>query len=374
MLSDYDTLWLDEELREVKYIDQTALPGELRIKSTQNLDEMFSAIINLEVRGAPAIGVFSALSMYVLSVRIGGNNLGDFVKEYIRCSDYLQSARPTAVNLFWALNIMRKELERFTLHRFGAYLLDSRLEDVELDDELRGYIGNVLHRKAMEIYEHDIEVCRRIGENGLKLIKGGDRILTHCNAGSLATVRYGTATAPIYLANENNMNISVYCDETRPLLQGARLTAYELRENGIKTTLLCDNMISSVMAEGRIDKILVGCDRVAANGDTANKIGTSSLAIVAKYYNIPFYVCAPTSSIDLNIRTGDKILIEKRKETEVTEMWYKERMAPKDIDVYNPAFDITRHELITAFITENGIAEGDYSNSLRILTGGNENE
>ena len=364
MLKDYDTLWLDNDVREVKYIDQTKLPNELVIKSVQSLDDMYKAIVNLEVRGAPAIGVFAALSMYALSVRIGGDTMADFVKEYIRCSDYLQSARPTAVNLSWALNIMRQELERFTLHRFDAYLLDSRLSEVALDDELRGYIGNVMRGKAIEIYEHDIDVCRRLGKNGLSVINSGDRILTHCNAGRLAAVRYGTATAPIYFADESGMNISVYCDETRPLLQGARLTAYELKESGIKTTLICDNMASSLMRAGKVDKVLVGCDRVAANGDVANKIGTSAVAILAKYYGIPFYVCAPTSSIDLNILSGNDIIIEQRSASEVTDMWYKKSMAPEGIDVYNPAFDITNHELITAIITEQGVVHGDYDNAL----------
>ncbi len=359
-LKDYDTVWLDREIREVKYIDQSKLPGELVIKSVQNLDDIRNAIVDLEVRGAPAIGVFAALSMYVLSVRIGGESMADFVKEYVRCSDYLQSARPTAVNLSWALSIMRAELERFTLHRFEAYLLDPNLSDIELDDELRGYIGNVLLKKAIEIYENDIDVCRSLGKNGVSIINAGDRILTYCNAGRLATVRYGTATAPIYLADESGLNISVYCAETRPLLQGARLTAYELSESGIKTTLICDNMVASLMSQGMIDKVIVGCDRVAANGDVANKIGTNGLAVIAKHYNIPFYVCAPMSSIDLSVKTGAEIVIEQRKDTEVTDMWYKTRMAPQGINVYNPAFDVTNHELITAIITENGVVrQGD---------------
>ena len=368
-LKDYDTVWLDTEIREVKFIDQTKLPNELIIKSVQTIDDMYKAIVDLEVRGAPAIGVFAALSMYVRSVRIGGDDMSQFVKEYIRCSDYLQSARPTAVNLSWALNLMRQELERFTLHRFQCYLLDPHLSDIPLDDELRGYIGNVMQKKAIEIYEHDIDVCRSLGKNGLTLINNGDRILTHCNAGRLATVRYGTATAPIYLADEAGLNISVYCDETRPLLQGARLTAYELQESGIKTTLLCDNMASSLMKAGMVDKVIVGCDRVAANGDTANKIGTSALAILAKYYNIPFYICAPTSSIDLNTKTGGEIVIEQRNPSEVTDMWYQKSMAPKGVNVYNPAFDVTNHELITAIVTEHGIATGDYINTLPQLFG-----
>lgn len=359
MLKDYDTLWLDEELREVKYIDQTRLPLEVVISSTQSLDDMYKAIVDLEVRGAPAIGVFAALSMYVLSVRIGGDYLSDYVKEYIRCSDYLKSARPTAVNLAWALDIMRKELERFTLHRFSAYLLDPKLSDITLDDELRGYIGNVLHKKALEIFDNDINVCKGIGQNGLSLINNGDRILTHCNAGRLATIRLGTATAPIYLAHEAGFNISVYCDETRPLLQGARLTAYELSERGISTTVICDNMAASLMAEGKVDKVIVGADRVAANGDVANKIGTLSLAVIAKHFGVPFYVCVPTSSIDISVATGSDIVIEHRDPSEVTSMWYTEKKVPDAAGVYNPAFDITTGDLISAIITEKGII--DYS-------------
>ncbi len=372
-----DTLWLDEETNEVKYIDQTKLPNELVIKSTINLDDMFTAIAKLEVRGAPAIGVFAALSMYVLGVRIGGATLGDYVKEYIRCSNHLESARPTAVNLSWALNEMIKELDRFTMHRFQCNYDSKSLFDIILDDTLRGNLAYVLKTKALHIWENDIQICKTIGENGIQFIHEGDGILTHCNAGRLATVRYGTATSPIYLAHEKGMQIKVFCDETRPLLQGARLTAYELMESGIDTTLQCDNMVASLMASGQINAVFVGCDRVAANGDVANKIGTNGLAIIAKHYNVPVYVCAPTSSIDMSIPTGEDIVIEQRNASEVTKMWYNNEMSHEKVKVYNPAFDVTSHELISAIITEKGVITGDYATELeRIMEqlGGNNNE
>ena len=364
-----DTLWLDDKTNMVFFIDQTKLPKELVVKSTINLDDMYRAIANLEVRGAPAIGVFAALSMYVLSVRINGATLGEFVREYIRCSNHLESARPTAVNLSWALGEMKKELKRFTMHRFDCSLDSESLNNIPLDDTLRGNLAYVLKKKALTIWENDINVCKAIGENGLQFIHDGDGILTHCNAGRLATVRYGTATSPIYLAHEKGMQIKVFCDETRPLLQGARLTAYELMESGIDTTLQCDNMVASLMASGQINAVFVGCDRVSANGDVANKIGTSGVAIIAKHYNIPVYVCAPTSSIDMSIATGEDIVIEQRNGSEVTKMWYNSEMSHKNVKVYNPAFDVTSHELITAIITEKGVAWPDHKSGLETLMG-----
>ena len=223
----------------------------------------------------------------------------------------------------------------------------------------------ILHRESVAIKEEDIWVCKTIGENGLSLVKPGDGILTHCNAGQLATSKYGTATAPIYLGLERGYNFHVFGDETRPLLQGARLTAFELSSAGIDVTLLCDNMSGSLMREGKVQAIFVGCDRVAANGDVANKIGTSMVAALARRYSIPFYVCAPTSTIDLNTPTGEDIVIEQRSPDEVTTMWYRERMAPEGIGVYNPAFDVTDNDLITAIITEHGIARAPYTDSLK---------
>ena len=213
------------------------------------------------------------------------------------------------------------------------------------------------NQKAQELHDRDIAVCRAIGENGAPLLKNCKRVLTHCNAGRLATVKYGTALAPIYIAKEQGQSLSVYADETRPLLQGARLTAYELCEAGIDTTVLCDNMASYVMGRGLVDAVLVGCDRVAANGDTANKIGTSGLAVLASFYRIPFYVCAPFSTIDLKTETGKDIPIEMRDGEEIRSLWYQKPMLPENAKTLNPAFDITPHKLITAFITEKGVLQ-----------------
>ena len=224
-----------------------------------------------------------------------------------------------------------------------------------------------MKKEAEDIKQEDIDVCRRIGENGLTLVKPGDGILTHCNAGQLATCKYGTATAPIYLGQERGYHFHVFCDETRPLLQGARLTAYELQSAGVDTTLICDNMSASVMKQGWVNAVFVGCDRVAANGDTANKIGTSVVATVAARYHVPFYICAPTSTIDLNTPTGNEIHIEQRKPEEVTQMWYRERMAPENVKVYNPAFDVTDHELISGIVTEHGILHAPYDIAIKEL-------
>jgi methylthioribose-1-phosphate isomerase len=224
-----------------------------------------------------------------------------------------------------------------------------------------------LHDEAVAIREEDIAVCRAIGEYGLTLIKDGDGILTHCNAGQLATVKYGTALSPLHLGHEKGYSFRVYTDETRPLLQGARLSSFELSAAGIDTTVICDNMASQVMKNGWINAVFVGCDHVAANGDACNKIGTSGVAILAAHYKIPFYVCAPSSTIDMAIDCGDKIVIEERPAHEVTEMWYKERMAPPGVKVYNPAFDVTDNALITAFVTERGIVRPPYTKNLKAL-------
>jgi methylthioribose-1-phosphate isomerase len=282
----------------------------------------------------------------------------EFMKELREKSDYLNSSRPTAVNLSWAL----KRMEAHVVKTAGELGITGADKDVAAFD--RYALISAMKEESERIKAEDIDVCRRIGENGLTLIKDGYGLLTHCNAGQLATCKYGTATAPMYLAHEKGMNIKVYCDETRPLLQGARLTAFELHSAGIDTTLLCDNMSASLMKSGAIDAIFVGCDRVAANGDAANKIGTSVVATVAKRYGIPFYVCAPTSTIDINTKTGDDIKIEQRKPEEVTEMWYKERMAPMGVKVYNPAFDVTDNELISGIVTEYGVLRAPYDVSI----------
>ncbi|MBQ9419150.1 MAG: S-methyl-5-thioribose-1-phosphate isomerase, partial [Synergistaceae bacterium] len=275
-----------------------------------------------------------------------GLDEGKFFATLHSNKEFLNSARPTAVNLSWALERMEKKA--------------ISLKHKPIDE-----IKAALKLEATAIKNEDAEMCRKIGEFGLTLIKNGDGILTHCNAGHLATAKYGTALAPLHLGRERGMNFRVFCDETRPLLQGARLSTFELMADGIDTTLICDNMASQVMKNGWINAVMVGCDRVAANGDSCNKIGTSGLAILAKHYGIPFYVLGPTSTIDMNTETGDKIVIEQRSPEEVTEMWYAARMAPKDVKVYNPAFDVTPNELITAIITEHGVARPPFAESLR---------
>jgi len=337
----FDTVGINEQNDALLIIDQTQLPGEKEILSLSKLEDIWDAIYLLKVRGAPAIGVAAAIGIYLAADKIKTDNYSKFLSEFQEAKEYLASSRPTAVNLFWALDRM----ENIVLEN-----KDSSVEEIK----------QKLLREAIKIREEDIQVCRSIGEHGLSLIKDGDGILTHCNAGSLATVKYGTALAPIYVGLEQGMNFKVFTDETRPLLQGARLTAYELVEHGVETTVICDNMAAQVMKNGWIDAIFVGCDRVAANGDAANKIGTSGVAIMAKHYNIPFYVCAPTSTIDLEIKHGDDIPIEERPGSEITEMWYKERMVHPEAKTYNPAFDVTDHELITAIVTEFGVIKKPY--------------
>ena len=345
---DYDTVRLDDENNAVVIIDQTKLPGKIEIISLHTAQEIWNAIYLLQVRGAPAIGVAAAYGIYVLAKRMDTEDYDTFYREFVRQKEYLDSSRPTAVNLSWALNRMQRVVEAHS-------------------GETVAQIKEALHREAVAIQEEDIWVCRMIGEHGLTLVKPGDGILTHCNAGQLATSKYGTATAPIYLGEERGYHFRVFADETRPLLQGARLTAFELQSSGVDVTLICDNMSATVMKNGWVNAVFVGCDRVAANGDAANKIGTSVVAAVAKYYGVPVYICAPTSTIDLNTPTGAEIKIEQRPAEEVTEMWYKERMAPEGIKVFNPAFDVTDHELIAGIVTEYGVARAPYTESLAAI-------
>ena len=345
---DYDTVRLDDENNAVVIIDQTKLPGKIEIISLHTAQEIWNAIYLLQVRGAPAIGVAAAYGIYVLAKRMDTEDYDTFYREFVRQKEYLDSSRPTAVNLSWALNRMQRVVEAHS-------------------GETVAQIKEALHRESVAIQEEDIWVCRMIGEHGLTLVKPGDGILTHCNAGQLATSKYGTATAPIYLGEERGYHFHVFADETRPLLQGARLTAFELQSSGVDVTLICDNMSATVMKNGWVNAVFVGCDRVAANGDAANKIGTSVVAAVAKYYGVPVYICAPTSTIDLNTPTGAVIKIEQRPAEEVTEMWYKERMAPEGIKVFNPAFDVTDHELIAGIVTEYGVARAPYTESLAAI-------
>ena len=331
-IMDYDTVSLDDENSAVVIIDQTKLPGTTEIIALKTAQEIWDAIYLLQVRGAPAIGVAAAYGIYVLAKGIDTDNYDAFYAEFKKQKEYLDSSRPTAVNLSWALN---------------------RMEQVVLNnaDKSVAEIKQLLKEESVEIQDEDIRVCKAIGEYGLTLVKPGDGILTHCNAGNLG--------------QERGYNFRVFADETRPLLQGARLTAFELQSSGVDVTLICDNMSATVMKNGWVDAIFVGCDRVAANGDTANKIGTSVVAAVAKQYNVPMYIAAPTSTIDMNTPTGDQIKIEQRKPEEVTEMWYKERMAPEGVKVFNPAFDVTDHELIAGIVTEFGIARPPYTESFK---------
>lgn len=351
---DYETVALADERDAIVIIDQTLLPGQTKLIDLKTGEEIWNAIYLLQVRGAPAIGVCAGFGIYILMKHSKASSEEEFFSELKKNKDYLNSSRPTAVNLSWALERME--------HKVISFIEEEKRAGRSFDKEA---VIKVMHDESEAIKAEDIDVCRRIGENGLTLLKKGDGILTHCNAGQLATCKYGTATAPIYLGHERGYDFHVYCDETRPLLQGARLTAYELHSAGIDTTLICDNMSASIMKAGKIQAIFVGCDRVAANGDAANKIGTSVVATVAKHYGIPFYVCAPTSTIDMNTFTGDDIVIEQRKPEEVTDMWYKERMAPEGVKVYNPAFDVTDNSLISGIVTEYGVLRAPYDKSIK---------
>ena len=315
------------------FIDQTLLPTEYKEIFTDDYNEIFDAIKFLKVRGAPAIGVFTAVSLAVLMNKSTAVTYEEMLAELKDYCEKLILCRPTAVNLKWATEEMLKVAENSVAENFKKNLTN----------------------QALKMMDDDISICRKIGEYGADLLKNCNSVLTHCNAGRLATVKYGTALAPIYVAKENGHNIRVFADETRPLLQGARLTAFELCQADVDTTVICDNMASFVMKNGLIDAVLVGCDRVALNGDTANKIGTSGVAILAKHYNIPFYVCMPFSTFDKNIKTGDDIVIEMRNGSEIGEMWYEKTMIPQNAKTLNPAFDVTDHSLITAFITEKGV-------------------
>lgn len=331
------TVGFDTANNKAVFIDQTLLPTEYKEISTDDYDEIYDAIKLLKVRGAPAIGVFTAISLAVLMNKSESHTYENLFSELKDYSEKLVLCRPTAVNLKWATEEMLKVAEKSNAQNFKTNLTN----------------------QALKMIEDDIAICRKIGEYGAKILENCNSILTHCNAGRLATVKYGTALAPVYVAKENGHNIKVYADETRPLLQGARLTAFELTDASVDTTVICDNMVSFVMKNGLVDAVLVGCDRVALNGDTANKIGTSGVAILAKHYNIPFYVCMPFSTFDKNIKTGDDIVIEMRDGSEIGEMWYEKSMLPQNAKTLNPAFDVTDHSLITAFITEKGVFTSD---------------
>lgn len=343
-----DNVRLSDDGTAVVIVDQTQLPNRLVYLTLRTPQEMYDAILELKVRGAPAIGICAGYAAYCVAQTIRAASHEAFFREFAAFCTYLEGARPTAVNLSWALRRMCAVVRAHP----------------EADQEA---LLPLLRRECVAIHEEDIAMCRRISEYGLSLLKDGDGVLTHCNAGPLATSRYGTAQGPFYLALERGVRLRIFADETRPLLQGARLTSFELSRAGADVTLICDNMASIVMKNGWVNACFVGCDRVAANGDTANKIGTSGVAILARYYGVPFYVLGPTSTIDMASPTGADIQIELRPEAEIREKFYAEPMALPEVRCYNPAFDVTDHELIAGIVTEKGICRPPYTESLKRL-------
>ena len=351
-----------EENGRIFLIDQTKLPNEVQVLEMKTAEEMWAAIRRLAVRGAPAIGLAAAFGVF-LGVqekwKQGKLTRENFVETTVSIGKYLDTSRPTAVNLHWAVRRMVTCAERLQ----SSYDTTKKLEL---------FVQGLLS-EAIQMLEEDIAACLAIGKYGadvLEKIEGLQAVLTHCNAGALATSRYGTALAPIYLLQEQGKQLEVYSDETRPLLQGARLTAWELSESGIPVTTICDSMAGVVMAQKKVQAVIVGADRIAANGDTANKIGTYSVAVLAKAHGIPCYVAAPFSTVDASLERGDQIPIEERKEDEIRKSNGK-TMVPEKAKVYNPAFDVTPAQYITAIITEKGVAYPPFHASLAALQGKN---
>jgi methylthioribose-1-phosphate isomerase len=345
---------MDDQLVSIKWennelvlLDQTLLPNKIMYETFQTAEGVWDAIRVMKVRGAPAIGVAAAYGVYLGIKNSSEESIDQFLTDLNMVTKYLATSRPTAVNLFWALERME-----------NAAISNKKLSVPQLKERLL--------EEAIMIHREDEEINRKIGENALTLLKDGMGLLTHCNAGALATTKYGTATAPMYLAKEKGWDLKIYSDETRPRLQGSTLTALELQKAGIDVTVITDNMAAVVMSQGKIDAIIVGTDRVAANGDVANKIGTLGVSILAKYYNIPFYVAAPTPTIDLRTETGKDIPIEERDAWEVINR-FGQLSAPEGIKVYNPAFDVTPNENITAIITEKGIVTKPYKENLELI-------
>ena len=330
--------WIDGVNGHLMLIDQTLLPAEFKEIECRSVEAVWEAIKSLRVRGAPAIGIAAAYGVCIGLQTAAGQNATQFYQRLYQVTDYLATSRPTAVNLFWALDRMKRVA--------GAQCGRASPEDV----------AETLLTEARLIHDEDRAMCRAIGRFGAELLHDGQGVLTHCNAGGLATADYGTALAVFFAAHESGKRLHIYADETRPLLQGARLTAWELQQRGIDTTLICDSMAAQVMREGRVQAVVVGADRIAANGDTANKIGTYGVALLAAAHEIPFYVAAPTSTFDLSLASGEQIPIEERDPREVTH-GFGRQTAPEGIDVYNPAFDVTPARLIRAIICERGVIE-----------------
>lgn len=333
----------------VVMIDQTRLPGDVTHLRTRDVAEVWQAIKTLQVRGAPAIGIAAAMGVATAVQHLPEHSTADLVTAALQAADYLATSRPTAVNLFWALDRMR-----------GVIRLAGEMPPRAFKERLV--------QEAMSIRDEDADMCRAIGRHGASLLKDGDTVLTHCNAGGLATAEYGTALAPIYVAAEQNKTIHVYADETRPLLQGSRLTAWELMQAGVDVTVICDNMAAHVMKTRTINAVMVGADRIAANGDAANKIGTYGLAVLARAHKIPFYVLAPSSTFDLTLADGSRIPIEERDGAEITQ-GFGRRTAPVGVSTYNPSFDVTPGDLITAIICERGVMAPPYGASIAALVG-----
>jgi len=336
--------WIDGRIR---IIDQTQLPGKLAYLDIRDIKVLGEAIQKLRIRGAPAIGIAGAMGVALAAQVYRGSERKGLIRNVKESIKFLRMTRPTAVNLFWALDRMEK-------------VLDSVAD--EPVDEIR----ERLLQEAMTILEEDRQVCRRMGHHGASLIPEDATVLTHCNAGGLATADYGTALGVIYAAVEMGKRVKVYVDETRPLLQGSRLSAWELIQSGIDVTVICDSAAGFLMGQGRIDCILVGADRIAANGDVANKIGTYTLAVLAEKHDVPFYVVAPISTFDFILASGDKIPIEERSGEEVVQ-GFGLKTGPEGVDVYNPAFDITPHDFVTAFVTEKGVLHPPYEESLLFI-------
>ena len=326
-------------------LDQTRLPTEVVYTTCRDVEDVAQAIEELKVRGAPAIGVAAAYGVVIGAQQALETSPKQFRHQVEAAIERLGRTRPTAVNLFWALGQMQQ------------ILAANRNEDNQA-------IYAHLLETAERIFEEDRTICRQIGRNGATLLEDGHKVITHCNAGALATADYGTALGVIYAAQEEHKQIAVFADETRPLLQGSRLTAWELMQSGVDVKLICDNMAATVMRQEQIDCVIVGADRIAANGDVANKIGTYGLAIIARQHQVPFYVAAPISTVDISLETGAQIPIEERKAEEISKGFGK-LTAPVDVQVYNPAFDVTPHELVTAIITEKGIAHPPFEPTLR---------
>ena len=352
---------MDDLITPVRYqddrlviLDQTLLPQSEEWITLTTKEEVWNAIRELKVRGAPAIGVAAAYGLVVTTRDLPAATFDEFTAKFREVKEYLATSRPTAVNLFWALDRMASVLSSIKCENWAT--------------ERPSVIARLL-AEAHAIRQEDEDSCRAMGEHGLTLLRKGMGILTHCNAGTLATAKYGTCLSAIYLGHARGYGFRVFADETRPLLQGARLTAWELSKQGVDVTLICDNMAAMVMKKGWVDAVVVGCDRMAANGDGANKIGTSGVAILAKEFGIPFYMYVPTSTIDLNTPTGNDIVIEERNGQEIYKLWYAKPMAPAGIRTFNPAFDVTDHKYITAVVTEKGVVYPPYEENLKKLFG-----